>query len=117
GLAVVVRDLGGMLSPAARGGSRVSMRDVQRGPAPPVVPASRAIAAALLSPPLPFGLRQVAGSTRLFTIGLLPAVIRRRYGYAWTRTRARAFDALSATIRIGLPVLPRVARTFPHARR
>jgi len=103
--------------PATLSEFRAYMRDMLNGPTLAVGPASRAIAAALLSPPLPFGLRQVAGSTRLFTIGLLPAVIRRRYGYTWTRTRARAFDALSATIRIGLPVLPRVARTFPHARR
>jgi len=96
---------------------RAYMRDMLAGPRLAVGPASRAIAAALLSPPLPFGLRQIAGSTRLFTIGLLPPGIRRRYGYAWTSTHARALRLLSAAIRAGLPVLPRLARDFPHARR
>jgi len=93
------------------------MRDMLDGPTLAVGPASRTIAACLLSPPLPLGLRQLAASTRLFTIGLLPPVIRRRYGYRWTRTHARALRTVTAAIRAGLPVLPGIARTFPHARR
>jgi len=103
--------------PATLADFRRYVRAMVNGPTLAVGPAGRAIAAALLSPPLPFGLRQIAGSTRLFTVGLLPAVIRRRYGYAWTARHARALAALTTAIRIGLPVLPRVARTFPHARR
>ena len=105
------------LIPATIREFRAYMRDMIAGPTLAVGPASRAIAAALLDPPLPFGLRQVAGSTRLFTVGLLPAVIRRRYGYTWTRTHERALRALTAAIRAGLPVLPRIVRDFPHARR
>jgi uncharacterized protein (DUF2236 family) len=93
------------------------MRDMIGGPTLAVGPASRTIAAGLLSPPLPFGLRQLAASTRLFTIGLLPPAIRRRYGYVWTPTHARALRAVTTAIRAGLPVLPGIARTFPHARR
>jgi len=96
---------------------RTYMGDMIGGPMLAVGLASRTIAAGLLSPPLPFGLRQLAAPTRLFTIGLLPAVIRRRYGYRWTRNHQRALDALIAAIRAGLPVLPGIARTFPHARR
>ena len=77
----------------------------------------RAIAAALLSPPLPFGIRHVAGMTRLFTIGLLPAPIRRRYGYAWSSLHEGALQAATLAIRSGLPVLPSLMRDFPHARR
>jgi uncharacterized protein (DUF2236 family) len=105
------------LIPATFPEFRLYMRDMVRGPALAVGPAGRAIAAALLSPPLPFGLRQAAQSTRLFTIGLLPVPIRRRYGYAWTATHARALAVLTAAIRSGLPVLPRITRDFPHARR
>jgi uncharacterized protein (DUF2236 family) len=93
------------------------VREMIRGPILTVGPASRAVAAALLSPPLPFGLRQIAGSTRLFTIGLLPPAIRRRYGYQWGTGRERALRALAAALRIGVPVLPAIARVFPHARR
>jgi uncharacterized protein (DUF2236 family) len=96
---------------------RAYMRDMIAGPTLAVGAASRAIAASLLSPPLPLGLRQIAGSTRLFTIGLLPPTVRRRYGYRWSPTYARALQVLTTAIRTGLPVLPRVVRDFPHARR
>ena len=96
---------------------RVYMREMIAGPTLAVGATSRAIAATLLSPALPMGLRQIAGSTRLFTIGLLPPAIRRRYGYPWTPTHARALRLLTAAIRTGLPVLPRLVRDFPHARR
>jgi uncharacterized protein (DUF2236 family) len=96
---------------------RAYMRDMIAGPTLAVGPASRAIAASLLSPPLPLGLRQIAGSTRVFTIGLLPPTVRRRYGYRWSHTHARALQVLTTAIRTGLPVLPRVVREFPHARR
>ncbi len=105
------------LTPATLVEFRAYMREMLGGPALAVGRASRAIAAALLSPPLPFGLRQVAASTRLFSIGLLPAGIRRRFGFAWPRTHERALLALTAAIRTGLPALPRIARDFPHARR
>lgn len=93
------------------------MHDMLAGPTLAVGPASRAIAAALLSPPLPFGLKHAAGATRIFTIGLLPPAIRRRYGYAWSAAHEHALRALTAGIRAGLPVLPRIVRDFPHARR
>src|SRR5262249_41863636 len=96
---------------------RTYMRDMVRGPALAVGPASRAIAASLLDPPLPPGLRQLAGSTRLLTVGLLPAAIRRRYGYTWTPARERALGLITAAIRPALPALPRLARQFPAARR
>src|SRR5262245_33430605 len=105
------------LIPATLSDFRRYMRGMLVGPTLAVGPASRAIAAALLSPPLPFGLRHVAGMTRLFTIGLLPTPIRRRYGYAWGSAHERALRALTAAIRAGLPVLPRIVRDFPHARR
>jgi uncharacterized protein (DUF2236 family) len=105
------------LIPPTWGAFRAYMRAMIGGPTLAVGPDSRVIAAGLLSPPLPFGLRQLAASTRLFTIGLLPPAIRRRYGYRWTPLHVRALGAITVAIRAGLPVLPGVARTFPHARR
>jgi uncharacterized protein (DUF2236 family) len=105
------------LIPATWDDFRGYMREMLGGPTLAVGPASRAIAAALLSPPLPFGLRQVAGATRIFTLGLLPAAIRRRYGYTWTSAHEQALRALTVAIRAGLPVLPKMVRDFPHARR
>jgi uncharacterized protein (DUF2236 family) len=103
--------------PATLADFRAYMRDMLRGPVLAIGPASRAIAASLLSPPLPVGLRQLAGTTRFFTIGLLPTVIRRRYGYDWGPAHERMLRLLSAAIRAGVPLLPGVAREFPHARR
>ena len=105
------------LIPATFDDFRRYMRDMLAGPTLAVGDTSRAIAAALLSPPLPFGIRHVASMTRLFTIGLLPAPIRSRYGYAWSSLHERALQAATVAIRTGLPVLPSLVRNFPHARR
>jgi uncharacterized protein (DUF2236 family) len=96
---------------------RAYMQAMLRGPTLAIDDTSRAIAAALLDPPLPIGVRQLARSLRLFTVGLLPPAIRRRYGYRWTALQTHALDLLGTAIRIGLPAVPTVARTFPHARR
>jgi uncharacterized protein (DUF2236 family) len=89
------------------------VRAMLRGPQLAVSRDSRAIAAALLSPPLPPGLRQIASTTRLFTIGLLPPVMRQRYGYSWGPLRERALDATAAAVRTGVPWLPSLLRHFP----
>ena len=92
------------------------MRRMLRGPQLAVSRDSRAIAASLLSPPLPPGLRQLATATSLFTVGLLPPPIRDRYGYTWGPLRERALDATALALRAGVPWLPAVMRHFPHAR-
>jgi uncharacterized protein (DUF2236 family) len=88
-----------------------------RGPVLAVGRDSREIAASILRPPLPPGARQIVGANRFFTVGLLPPVLRRRYGLRWSPRRERALDAIAAMTRAGLPLLPRLARSFPRARR
>jgi uncharacterized protein (DUF2236 family) len=88
-----------------------------RGRTLTVAAEARAIAAALLNPPLPFGLHHAAAPLRHVTIGLLPPVIRRRYGYTWRPWQARMLDAAALAVRAAAPLLPGVAREFPHARR
>lgn len=95
---------------------RAYMRAMLRGPTLAVGRDSRTIAATLLSPSLPPGLRQAAAASRLFTVGLLPPVLRARYGLPWTPLRARALDAAAAALRAGLPLLPAPLRQFPQAR-
>lgn len=102
--------------PASLEDFQTYLRAMLRGPQLAVSRDSRAIAAALLSPALPPGLRQLAGATRLFTVGLLPPVIRRRYGYSWGPLRERALDAAALALRAGLPWLPPGLRHFPRAR-
>ncbi|MFN8640850.1 MAG: oxygenase MpaB family protein [Candidatus Binatia bacterium] len=95
---------------------RAYVRGMLRGPQLAVSRDSRAIAAALLSPALPPGLRQLALAPRLFTVGLLPASLRRRYGYTWGPVRERALAAAAAAMRAGVPWLPAALRHFPQAR-
>ncbi len=96
---------------------RAYLRRMLHGPTLAVGADSRAIAAALLDPPLPPGLRQLAAATRLFTVGLLPPVLRARYRLAWTPLQARALAAATAAIRHARPLLPAALRYFPQARR
>lgn len=105
------------LIPPNEAAFRAYVREMLRGETLTVCRDARAIAASLLSPPLPPGLRQLAGATRLLTVGLLPPVIRRRYGLPWGPLRERALDAAAATLRISLPLLPAPWREFPQARR
>jgi uncharacterized protein (DUF2236 family) len=49
---------------------------------------------------------------RLVTTGLLPPVLRERFGLPWSRANALEFAALSASQRAATPLLPRRLRRF-----
>ncbi len=54
-------------------------------------------------------------STALITAGLLPAVLRDRFGIPWSRGRERRFAAVAATSRAATPLMPaRLRNTGPH---
>lgn len=93
------------------------LRGMLNGPTLAVGRDSRAIAAALLSPPLPPGMRQLAAATRLFTVGLLPPVLRARYGLPWSPVQEHLLAAAGTALRTALPWLPDPVRLFPQARR
>lgn len=82
-----------------------------------VGPASRDIAASILSPPVATALKPIFQVANAFTVGLLPPVLRARYGLRWDAGREAAFRLLIATIRRLLPHLPGAVRYLPHARR
>jgi uncharacterized protein (DUF2236 family) len=77
---------------------------------------ARAIAAAVLRPPVPLPLRPVFGAAPFFTAGLLPASLRAAYALPWDGRRERALAAWAAATRRLLPVLPARLRLMPHAR-
>ncbi|MFQ5665224.1 MAG: oxygenase MpaB family protein, partial [Candidatus Binatia bacterium] len=79
-------------------------------------PASQEIAASILCPPLPVGLRQAFQAANFFTIGLLPPVIRQRYGLSWDALREAAMQAMARTSQHVLPLLPGTLRTLSQAR-
>lgn len=73
------------------------------------------VAASIMDPPLPIGLRQLVGSGRIVTEGLLPPALRRRFGYDWSERRQRNLIRAQRFARRTLPYLPSRVRYFPHA--
>ena len=76
----------------------------------------RAVAAAILRPPLPFGVQHAFRAGNLVTVGLLPPTLRRRYGLGWGTLQGLALDAFAAGVRATLPFVPSVVRWVPQAR-
>ncbi len=81
-----------------------------------VGPDGRAIAAAILRPPMPPGVQHVFRATNLVTVGLLPATLRRRYALHWSAIQQLVLDAFAASMRTLLPLLPAIVRHVPQAR-
>jgi uncharacterized protein (DUF2236 family) len=78
---------------------------------------SREIAASILRPPMPLGVREAMRVMNLFTVGLLPPAIRARYDLAWGIAGDVALGAVAAGVRTALPFVPELFRLMPHARR
>lgn len=76
----------------------------------------REVAAAVLWPETPLGLRYVLAVPNLLTFDLLPRQIRQRYGFAWGPERRLAAQAFAWMSRTALPFLPRFLRVMPAAR-
>lgn len=77
----------------------------------------REIAGSIMDPPLPFGLRHGFRTSNFFTRGLLPPILRARYGLSWSAAEEQALGGLARMIRLTLPALPPLLRFFPRARR
>lgn len=77
---------------------------------------ARQLAAALLAPSRAFVARPVSTLLRLIAAGLLPADVRRGYGFEWNARRERAFGALMTTLRMTRRVAPRRVAWWPAAR-
>ncbi len=93
------------------------MRGMVAGEVLAVGPASKEIAASILRPPLPVGLRHAFQTANLFTVGLLPARLRARYGLSWGPVRAVMLAGIARAPRLLLPFVPSRVRYLPHARR
>jgi uncharacterized protein (DUF2236 family) len=82
-----------------------------------VTDALRDVVDATLRPDLPFVMRPVLEALNLATVGLLPPRLRDELGLAFGPNRRRVFEAGRVVISAMLPVLPRIMREFPNARR
>jgi len=96
---------------------RRDMKSMLEGDALAVSDAGREIAASIMDPPLPFGLKHGFRTSNFFTRGLLPPILRERYGLTWSAAEERALAGLASVVRLALPALPPLVRFFPRARR
>jgi uncharacterized protein (DUF2236 family) len=74
---------------------------------------ARLIAHGILHPPCPRWVVPLLGMWRLWTVGLLPASVRARYGFRWGARRAMAFRLSLLAARQLLPLLPERIRYIP----
>lgn len=81
-----------------------------------VTDASRALARSIMFPPKWSLLWPVFRPMQLVTIGSLPPSIREAYGFTWRPRDARALARWTSLIRVGLRLLPAIAREWPTAR-
>jgi uncharacterized protein (DUF2236 family) len=77
---------------------------------------SRALARAVLYPPMSGLLWPMFRPVRLITIGLLPPTLREAYGFRWTAREARALGRWAAVIRGVRRLAPPPLREWPAAR-
>lgn len=91
-------------------------QEMVEGDALAVGVAGRAVAESILTPPLPFGVRQVLQLPHVFTLGLLPDSVRQLYGYQWSMAHEALLAAATLTTRYALPWLPDSLRLMPAAR-
>jgi len=75
------------------------------------------VAASILHPPLPAAFAPASALARYVTVGLLPPVLRARYGLSWTELEERALSGFALAVRHALPLLPGIVRDMPQARR
>jgi uncharacterized protein (DUF2236 family) len=103
------------LLPADLAAFRSYMREMVASDAIAVAPFQRELADAVLYPPiLPRPLRALGVA---ITAGLLPPKVRESYELVLTPGRRRVFEWSARVVRGILPLMPRVARRMPHARR
>ena len=77
---------------------------------------ARTLAAALLSPVAGHAGAPLTALATLLAAGLLPAKVRRDYGFAWNRRRKRAFNATVRVLRLARRTLPHAITWWPQAR-
>jgi uncharacterized protein (DUF2236 family) len=92
--------------------------DEQLGPNGPIVvtDTARALAPAIVRPPIRWLPSAMVGASALPGLALLPASIRDAYGIRWSAPERRLSNGLSVGIRMWVAVMPRSLRSMPQAR-
>jgi uncharacterized protein (DUF2236 family) len=92
------------------------MHQMLSGPQLAVGAAAREVAASILRPPFPIGVRHAFQTSNFFTVAFLPAVLRRRFELSWSGRQESAMRAIAAGLRSTLPYWPALTRFYPRAR-
>ena len=103
--------------PSTLDGFEAYVDDMIRGDVLTVGAAARDIAASILRPPVPLPVMPVFHAASFFAVGLLPPILRARFGLNWSAGQERVLKMLAAASRVGVPLLPGYLRLMPHARR
>ena len=103
------------LIPAQLPDFRAYMRGMIEGDTLAVGQPGHETAAAILRPPVLLPLRPAFRLMRLFTIGLLPPVLRERYGFVWARRHEALLRAAATSSTRLLPLVPSSFRSMPQA--
>jgi uncharacterized protein (DUF2236 family) len=77
---------------------------------------ARTLAAALLSPVSSRAAAPLTALVTLLAAGLLPARVRRDYGFPWNRRRKRAFKVTVRVLRLARRTMPHAITWWPQAR-
>ncbi len=93
------------------------MRDMLASETLTVTDTARALAAAVLRPPIPLVGTPAGPLLSFVTAALLPERLRGEYGLLWGPGRAAAWCALRGAGRLAVPRLPHRLRDMPQARR
>jgi uncharacterized protein (DUF2236 family) len=96
---------------------RAYMERMLRSPEITVGPQARALAAAVLAPPIRALLWPGLTVNRLVAVGTLPARVRDEYGFAWTPREARRLARVTAAVRASRRVPLSLVWQWPEARR
>lgn len=93
------------------------MNDMLRSDALHVTPTAREVGIdVVLRPPVPLRVRPLVELANFITVGLLPAKVRRGYGFSWDPARALAVrGGAEYAKRVLVPLLPRGWRYVPGA--
>ncbi len=110
-------DIPSGLLPRSAAAVDAHMRDVLAGGRLTVTDGSRAMGRAVLFPPRWRCFWPAFRPVQLLSIGLLPEPIRHAYGFAWTRSDARALARWTMALRMLHRVMPAVVTTWPSSRR
>ena len=94
------------------------MSDMLAGGDLHVTPPARELAVdVVLHPPVPLQLRPLLELANQVTVGLLPAPVRRMYGFSWDPLRSLALHAGAEYVkRVFVPLLPGRLARLPQAR-